>query len=337
MEFFADYGYFLARFMTVVVILSIIAAVVLLVIMKSRHGLDGHLNITSINQRFENMNLMLQSQLLQKNEFRKVLKEHKQKHKQKQKKSAKKTGEEKPRKRIFVIDFKGDLRATEVASLREEITAILTVARPLDEIVARVESAGGTVHGYGLAASQLRRIRDRNIPLTVAVDKVAASGGYMMACVGSTIIAAPFAIIGSVGVLAQLPNFNRFLKKHDIDFEQLSAGEYKRTLSLFGENTDELREKMQEELEETHELFKAFIRENREQVDIDAIATGEHWYGKKALDLKLVDKLQTSDDYLSESSETADIYEVDYVRKKSLPEKFVSVGTRLMDQARYSA
>ena len=139
-----------------------------------------------------------------------------------------------------------------------------------------------------------------------------------------------------MGVLAQIPNFNRLLKKHDIDFEQLAAGKYKRTLSLFGKNTDEQREKMQEELRETHELFKAFIRENRGQVDIDAIATGEHWYGKQALELKLVDKLQTSDDYLCEASDNADIYEIDYVRKKSLPEKFFSVGTRLLDQVRYS-
>lgn len=332
MEFLADYGTFLAKFLTVVIVLSIIAAAALVIIMKSKAGVDGHLNITNINQRFDDMKLVLQSQILQKNEFKKLLKEYKQKHK----KGGKKGGGEEQRKRIFVIDFKGDIRASEVSSLREEITAILTITRPQDEILARVESAGGTVHGYGLAASQLRRIRDKQIPLTVAVDKVAASGGYMMACVASNIIAAPFAIIGSVGVLAQIPNFNRLLKKHDIDFEEIVAGKYKRTLSLFGENTDEQREKLREELHETHELFKAFIRENRGQVDIDAISTGEHWYGKQALDLKLVDKLQTSDDYLCEASGNADIYEVDYVRKKSLPEKFFLAGSRLLDQVRYS-
>ncbi|HKK16960.1 MAG TPA: protease SohB [Gammaproteobacteria bacterium] len=332
MEFLADYGTFLAKFLTVVIILVIIAGAALIIIMKSKAGVDGHLNITNINQRFDDMKLVLQSQILQKSEFKKLLKEYKQKHK----KGTKKSGDEESRKRIYVIDFKGDIRASEVSSLREEITAILTITRPQDEVLARVESAGGTVHGYGLAASQLKRIRDRKISLTVAVDKVAASGGYMMACVGSRIIAAPFAIIGSVGVLAQIPNFNRLLEKHDIDFEQFAAGKYKRTLSLFGKNTDEQRQKMQEELRETHELFKVFIRENRGQVDIDAIATGEHWYGTQALELKLVDKLQTSDDYLCEASDNADIYEIDYVRKKSLPEKFFSVGTRLLDQVRYS-
>ena len=217
-----------------------------------------------------------------------------------------------------MIDFKGDIRATEVTSLREEITAILTVATTGDEVLVKLESAGGTVHGYGLAASQLKRIRDKGIHLTIAVDKVAASGGYMMACVAHKIIAAPFAIIGSVGVLAQMPNFNRLLKKHDIDFEEITAGKYKRTLTLFGENTDEDREKMREELADIHLLFKEFIHENRSQVDVEKIATGEHWHGKRALELKLVDELRTSDDYLSSSVNTADIFEIDYERIKLL-------------------
>ena len=232
-----------------------------------------------------------------------------------------------------MINFKGDIKASEVESLREEITSILTVVKTSDEVVLILESSGGTVHGYGLAASQLKRIRDREISLTVAVDKIAASGGYMMACVANKIIAAPFAIIGSVGVLAQLPNFHRLMKKYNIDYEQLSAGEYKRTLTLFGENDDKDREKFQEELEDTHELFKEFIKDNREQVDIDKIATGEHWYGKRALDLQLVDELITSDDYLytAAADADADIYEIAQIRKKPVSEKLFSLGMKLFD------
>ena len=231
--------------------------------------------------------------------------------------------------------FKGDIKASDVSSLREEISAILTFASKNDEIFVTLESAGGTVHGYGLAASQLKRIRDKNIKLIVAVDKVAASGGYMMACVADKIIAAPFAIIGSIGVLAQIPNFYRLLKKHNVDFEQVTVGQYKRTLTLFGENTDEDREKVQEELEETHQLFKDFIKEYRDDVDIDKIATGEHWYGKQAIELKLVDELKTSDDYLSEAVQNADIYEIDYIRKKPLSEKIISFGAKLLDSITY--
>ena len=108
---------------------------------------------------------------------------------------------------------------------------------------------------YGLAASQMQRIRDKKLKLTVCVDKVAASGGYMMAVVADKIIAAPFAVLGSIGVLAQVPNFHRLLKKHDVDFEMLTAGKYKRTLTMFGENTDKGREKFQEDIEDTHVLF----------------------------------------------------------------------------------
>jgi len=324
MDFLAEYGMFFAKFMTILIVLLIAAGGIFVITVRSKSGDDGHLDIKNLNQKFENMNLLLKSQILPKKEFKKSIKTLKEEHKKKDK-------SDEIRKRIFVLDFKGDIRASGVSSLREEISAILTFATKNDEIFVSLESAGGTVHGYGLAASQLKRIRDKNIKLTVAVDKIAASGGYMMACVADKIIAAPFAIIGSVGVLAQIPNFHRLLKKHNVDFEQVTAGQYKRTLTLFGENTDEDRKKVQEELEETHQLFKDFIKEYRDEIDIDKIATGEHWYGKQAIELKLVDELKTSDDYLSEAAQNADIYEIDYVRKKPLSEKIISFGAKLFE------
>ena len=205
--------------------------------------------------------------------------------------------------------------------MRKEITALLSVATPQDEVVVCLENAGGMVHEHGFASSQLERIKQRNIPLTVAVDKVAASGGYMMACVADKIIAAPFSIIGSIGVIAQIPNFNRLLEKHGVDYEQIKAGELKRTLTMFGKNTDEDRERFTEQMEDTHELFKEFVKDNRQQVNIQEIATGEHWLGKRALELKLVDELMTSDDYLLLKSETADVYEITHVAPKSITEK----------------
>ena len=213
------------------------------------------------------------------------------------------------------------MSASAVTNLREEITALLSQASAEDEVVVRLESAGGMVHSYGLAASQLDRVKKKGIPLTVCVDKVAASGGYMMACVANKIIAAPFSILGSIGVVAQLPNFNRLLKKHDVDIELHTAGEHKRTLTMLGENTDEGREKFIEDLEDTHELFKEFVSAHRESVDINAIATGEIWLGTRAKGLALVDELMTSDEYLVDKSSDADIYEVKYLHRKSLPER----------------
>ena len=188
------------------------------------------------------------------------------------------------------------------------------------------------MHGYGLAASQLMRIRDKHIPLTVSVDKVAASGGYMMACVANRILAAPFAIIGSIGVIAQIPNFNKVLKKHDIEYDQFTAGEFKRTVTMFGENTDEAKAKFKEEIEDIHVLFKDFIVQNRPDVDIASVSTGESWPGTRALERKLIDDLKTSDDYLLENSKEADIFEIKYISKKSLGEKLGFQIQRLMDK-----
>lgn len=222
---------------------------------------------------------------------------------------------------MFVTHFDGDIKASETQELREVITAILSIAKPSDEVVVCLESPGGMVHGYGLAASQLARITEKNIPLTVCVDKVAASGGYMMACVANKIVAAPFAVIGSIGVVAQIPNFHRLLKKHDVDYEMLTAGEYKRTLTMFGENTEKGRQKFVEDLEETHDLFKDFIRQHRSVVDVDKVATGEIWFGTKALEEKLIDAVQTSDAYLFDKKDSADLFEINYVHKRTVMEK----------------
>ena len=234
-----------------------------------------------------------------------------------------------------MLNFKGDIKADSVSALREEITAILNTANDNDEVFVLVESGGGTIHGYGLGLAQLKRIRDRGLKLTVSVDKVAASGGYMMACVANRIICAPFAIIGSVGVIMQLPNFNRLLKKNHIDFEQLSSGKYKRTLTLFGKNTDEDREKMQQELDEAHLLFKRAVKEYRKDVDIDKVATGEYWYGEQALALHLVDELSVSDDYLMQSAKKMNVFKLSYMHKKTLSEKLLSFGAQSLTQYLY--
>jgi serine protease SohB len=310
MEFLNEYGLFLAKAVTVVIALLILFNGMVAVSSRGPGKGRDHLDVRHLNRVYEDMRCALQAAVLPKKEFKQVVKRLKKQHKAEQ-------SDGKARK-VFVLNFQGDIRASAVAALREEITAILMVASARDEVIVRLESAGGLVHAYGLAASQLARLRERKINLTVAVDKVAASGGYLMACVADRIIAAPFAVVGSIGVVSQLPNFNRLLKKHDVDFELFTAGEYKRTLTLFGENTDKARLKFQEELEEAHRLFKDFIKTYRHQLELERIATGEHWYGTQALELKLVDALRTSDDYLLEASQDAALFEVSYAGRKTL-------------------
>lgn len=313
MEFISEYGLFLAKVATVVVAIMIIVGVLAGLRGRVKHA-RGEIEITHINEIMDDMGNALHVAMLNPSEQKRL-----KKQKKKEVKANKKVPSEK--RRVFLLNFKGDMKASAAVNLREEITAVLSQAKVEDEIVVRLESAGGMVHSYGFAASQLDRIKKKGIPLTVCVDKVAASGGYMMACVADKILAAPFSILGSIGVVAQLPNFNRLLKKHDVDVELHTAGEHKRTLTMFGENTDEGREKFVEDLEDIHQLFKDFVSQHRESVDISAIATGDIWLGSRAKELALVDELMTSDEYLTELSGEANVYEVKYAHHKTLPEK----------------
>ncbi|UYZ83822.1 protease SohB [Entomomonas sp. E2T0] len=315
MAFLLEYASFLLKTLTIV--FAIIAVLIFIVSLKSRkhEAQKGQLQIQKVNEHFDRLHDQLEEAILDKDALKKLKKE-----KAKQQK-AKKSKEKATKPRVFVLDFIGDIKASAVESLRQEISAILTIATPADEVVIRLESPGGMVHGYGLAASQLSRIREANIPLIICVDKVAASGGYMMACIGNRIYSAPFAILGSIGVVAQIPNAHKLLKKHDIDYEVMTAGEYKRTMTVFGENTAKGREKFQEDLEITHQLFKSFVATNRPHLNIDEIATGETWLGTAALEKQLVDSIVTSDQYLMDKAKQADLYAVHYVIKKGLQEK----------------
>ncbi|ELO1810780.1 protease SohB [Vibrio fluvialis] len=338
MEFLLDYGLFLAKIATVVV-----ALVVLLVIVKSvggRHSAaKGELEVTNLTEQHKQTVEQLESHLHDdaflkaRDKAEKKSEKEKNKSREKEVKKAAKRGELDTKRdpHLFVLDFHGSIDAKEVTSLREEVTAILAVAQQGDEVLLRLETGGGMVHGYGLASSQLDRLKAAGLPLTIAVDKVAASGGYMMACIADKIVSAPFAIVGSIGVVAQLPNFNKLLKKHDIEFEQLTAGEYKRTLTMFGENSDKAREKFKEELEETHVLFKDFIREHRPDLDLEKVATGEHWFGTQAKALGLVDEIKTSDDLIVDACKNKTVLALHYVQKKKLTAKLAGVAGEAAD------
>jgi serine protease SohB len=313
MEFLAEYGLFLLKVMTIVVAIVIIIAAGAA---AGRKATQDGLEVENLNKKYRKTAAVLRSAVAKKDERKKQAKEEKKQNKADEKRAS--------RPRSFVIDFKGDLKASAVSSLREEVSAVLDVATPEDEVIVRLENHGGIVHEHGLAASQLARIRERDIPLVVCVDKVAASGGYLMACVASKIYAAPFAILGSIGVLAQIPNFNRLLDSHGVDFEQISAGKYKRTVTMFGKNTDEDRAKLKEELEDVHTLFKEAVSRYRADLDLETVATGEHWYGTRALDLGLADGLKTSDEVLAERATERDLYHVTYKIKQPLQRRLMA-------------
>lgn len=313
-QFIIEYGLFLLKVATIVVAIVIVIGVAAA---AGRKASQEGLQVESINKKYKQLGSTLRHSVLNKSEQKKEAKQEKKREKAEAKEAS-------GRPRSFIINFKGDLKASAVPSLREEVSAILDVAGPDDDVIICLENHGGVVHEHGLAASQLARVRDRDIPLTVCVDKVAASGGYLMACVASKIYAAPFAILGSIGVLAQIPNFNRLLDSHGVDFEQITAGKYKRTVTMFGENTDEDRAKLKEELEDVHALFKAAISKYRPELDLDKVATGEHWYGTTALELGLADEIKTSDELLMELAVDRDLYQLAYRIKQPLQKRLMA-------------
>ena len=332
MEYLADFILFLAKTVTLIGGVAILVALVTAIGQKAKKMHKGHLEITRLNEHYEHLQNDLKHALLDKDQLKKEAKDEKEKAKLEKKAMKHKETEEIIKPRIFVLDFNGDIKASAVKSLREEITAVLSLAdKERDEVVIRLESGGGLVHSYGLAASQLKRIRDKGIKLTVTVDKVAASGGYMMACVANHIVAAPFAVLGSIGVMAQLPNVHRLLKKHDVDIELHTAGEFKRTLTVLGENTEKGRQKFIQDMEDTHLLFKDFVKAEREVVDIDQVSTGEIWYGQKALTLNLIDEISTSDEYIYRKVDEADLAQVEYVMKKGVADKLGLAAESALD------
>ena len=324
-DILTGYGIFVLEILTVLLVILVIVS---LIISHRQHNKVkvGELEIKDLLEEFDSQVRVLRDFNFSEEELKQQAKAEKKAEKQKAKKRKEKlkkgeTVDDEKKGCVYILDFHGDISASETTALREEISAILSVAKPEDEVLLRLESPGGIVHDYGFAASQLARLKQKGIKLTIAVDKVAASGGYMMACIADKIVSAPFAIIGSIGVVAQIPNIHRLLKKYDVDVDVMTAGEFKRTVTMLGENTEKGKQKFQQELEETHQLFKQFVLQNRPHLDIDKIATGEHWFGTQALELKLVDEITTSDDLILDKMKEKRVLAVKYQLKKSLIKK----------------
>ena len=313
MEILVDYLIFLLKVFTIALAITL-PLLIIIGSSKNKSQQKGKLSITNLSDKFEDMGNALKGSLMNPKELKKFNKDL-----SKDKKKKNKTENEET---VFVLNFNGDIQASEVEKLKQEVNSILLSESECKEVVLKVESGGGSAYAYGLCAAELKRLVDNEISLTVCIDKVAASGGYLMSCVATKIIAAPWAIVGSIGVIAQLPNFHRLLKKNSIDFEMHTAGAFKRTLTTLGENTEEGREKFKSELEDLHLIFKNFVKEQRPQVDTEVVATGEVWQGEEAVKVGLVDSLETSDNYLVNLSKEAKLLEIEFVEKKNLTERF---------------
>ena len=327
MELMGEYGLFLAKALTVVLLAGVALAAAAAFANRAR-PLRKHATIprvTRLNRRHAGMVAAFERKSLPLAEWRR--------RRRAEKGEARRRLADAGRRRVFVLNFKGDLHARGVAGLRDEVTLVLANAADTDEVVVRIDNAGGVPSGHGLGASQLARIRQRGIRLTVAIDRVAASGGYLMACVAHRIVAAPFALVGSIGTYTMVANINRLLESKGVDVENFQSGAFKTTVTPFGKNTEAGRAKFQQQLEALHGQFKDFVAEHRPGLDMERVSTGEFWTARDALELGLVDEIRTSDDYLMELGRDADLYLVRHVSRRGLRGRLREVAARALDRA----
>ena len=316
MAFWLDIADFALKAALIVAALAGFVALVALIAGRRRGEAEGapRLIARSLDERYEAMADALNARLIDKKALKALVNARR-----KATKAAEKSGARVLAKRVFVLDFKGDIRARAARRLANEIDAVLTVARPeADEVVLKIESPGGTITGYGLAAAEVMRLKAHKIKVTACVDQVAASGGYLMACAADRIVAAPFAVVGSIGVVAQVPNLHRLLKKNDVDYEEITAGEFKRSVSVFAKITPAGREHFRGKLDAAHEAFKRFVQQCRPGLDIDKVGDGDMWLASEGLGLGLVDALMTSDELLFAARGEARLYEIAVEQRKSL-------------------
>ncbi|WP_027966814.1 protease SohB [Halomonas halocynthiae] len=323
----------LAMFFVQLVLVAVVVGVLASHLLRRRDdgGAPGKLQLDDLNAQYDRRQKQLEKSVenQEKSEGWRKLTSWLKKRRNHNNSQNMNQAEDEAEARVWVLDFNGDMKASSAGRLGEEISALLGVASSNDEVVLRLESPGGLVHAYGHAAAELDRLKQAGISTTVCVDRVAASGGYLMACGADKLIAAPFAVLGSIGVIAQVPNIHRLLKRHDIDVELHTAGRYKRTLTLMGENDEAGREKFQEDLEVVHQLFKRYVAERRPALDIEQVASGESWHGSDALSLGLIDELGTSEQYLIDKLNNSRVTAVRLVERSTLASRLgmaVSLG-----------
>ena len=327
LDLLVAYGFFLLKIITVLLVILI---PILMISSSTKHRKEtdkGRIIVKNLSDKLEEIGVTLKSAEMDPKAYKSFLKERNKKKKKEIKGKSKEI--------VYVLDFKGDIQASAVGKLKQEINAIIASQVKCKEVVIKVESGGGSAYAYGLCAAELKRLVDNKIKLTVCIDKIAASGGYLMSCVATKIVAAPWAIVGSIGVIAQLPNFHRLLKKLDIDIEMHTAGKFKRTLTTLGENTKQGREKFISELEDLHIVFKDFVKENRSKIQVAKVATGEVWQGDKAKKLGLIDEIGTSDDYLLKLASKFKLLEIQYFEKKPFTARIGSAAEVIVEKGIY--
>lgn len=232
------------------------------------------------------------------------------------------------RKTAVLLSFNGDINATEVIEFGRAVSMIVQMKDLVSEVYIIINSGGGVVNGYGLLASEIERLHYSEIETYALIDQVAASGGYMAACVANHVVAAPFAYIGSIGVVSEMPNFNQILSDNGINIEQHTAGKSKRTVTPLGKITDEDRNEFKKKLERIHRSFINHVSHYRNINDADEnknsiIFSGDYWIAEETVELELglVDEISTSQEFLLDKMKEYNIIEITFQENKTKKSK----------------
>lgn len=177
-------------------------------------------------------------------------------------------------------------------------------------IVLRVDSPGGTVAASEEIATYVKECEK---PVVVSVGDVGASGAYMISSQADSIWANPGSSVGSIGVIAQIPNVSGLLDMVGVEFQTFTAGEYKDAGSAYRDLTKEEEALIQGEVEEAYDQFIDIVAEGRglERAKVEELAIGWTWSGVRAKELGLVDEVGTYRDALEDAAERGGI-EGDY-------------------------
>ncbi len=230
-----------------------------------------------------------------------------------------------PPPRLAVLRFQGlrDLNASGDQRLSEAIDEVLVNRDHFEEAVVIIDSPGGTTHGYGHAYALLERLSASGLKVTACIDRIGASGGYLMALPADRILAGPFAIVGSVGVVAGIPNVKRLLEEKGVSYRLFVAGDKKRVVHFADDDGPEVREYMDEKLAGIHTQFLQAVEKHRgDRVKLDEVRSGDHWSAEESVEkgLGLVDELQTSAEYLLERNREVALVMIE--RRVDITERF---------------
>ncbi|WP_343192796.1 S49 family peptidase [Buchnera aphidicola (Taiwanaphis decaspermi)] len=223
---------------------------------------------------------------------------------------------------LYILDYNDKIKKNKIKKLREEISSIILVAKKNDEVLLRLENTSDIVYEYGLVIAQLQRLRKKGIKLIISIDKIVSNGGYIIACVADHISASPFSIIGPINIVVNIPNIDKYTQTSNLN-NQLNDCNTFTKLTLIKNNTKIYVNKIFNKLDIKKYIRNSFIKDMRPSLNLNKIFNQNYWIGENAINEKLIDSINTSDDILFSKKDTHNLLKIKYVYKSNIVEKYI--------------